>query len=187
MQWKSTVLISIKKALPYFSKPVALKCLLWTDSTLATITVNTCHFGFCSPGGVLCGIHWCQSPSAASLAFASRARRSHAEIAPQWRRPGARFNIKTVFPEIGIPINKIARSHDRLVFFLIMGIPIPGCFQSLKRPTGTYNRISNTIRVFVDYAPTSCKCLRITSLITSLYILALMVTIDHLSMSYLND
>ena len=38
------------------------------------------------------------------------------------RSPGPRLNIKTVFLRIGIPIIKIRRSRDRLIF--VMGIPI---------------------------------------------------------------
>ena len=37
--------------------------------------------------------------------------------------PGPRLNIKTVYPGIGIPMLKIRRSRDRLIFN--MGIPIP--------------------------------------------------------------
>ena len=38
------------------------------------------------------------------------------------RRPGPSLNIKTVFPGYGIPMLKIRRSQDRLIFN--MGIPI---------------------------------------------------------------
>ena len=40
-----------------------------------------------------------------------------------WMRdPGPRLNIKTIFPGMGIPMLKIRRSQDRLIFK--MGIPI---------------------------------------------------------------
>ena len=38
------------------------------------------------------------------------------------RDPGPRLNIKTVFPRYGIPMLKIRRLRDRLIFN--MGIPI---------------------------------------------------------------
>ena len=38
-------------------------------------------------------------------------------------QPGPRLNIKTVFPGMGIPMLKIRRSWDRLIFN--MGMPIP--------------------------------------------------------------
>ena len=37
-------------------------------------------------------------------------------------RPGPCFNIKDIFPGVGIPIMKIRQSYDSIIF--IMGIPI---------------------------------------------------------------
>ena len=47
--------------------------------------------------------------------------RKYPSAARCWR-PGSRLNIKTIFPRYGIPMSKIRRSRDRLIFN--MGIPI---------------------------------------------------------------
>ena len=44
------------------------------------------------------------------------------ELKHRRKKPASHFNIKTVVPDIEIPIIKIRRSWDRLIF--IMGIPI---------------------------------------------------------------
>ena len=48
------------------------------------------------------------------------------------RPPGCHLNIETHLTSIGIPIIKIRRSHDRLIF--IMVIPMPGKFLYWNRP-----------------------------------------------------
>ena len=64
------------------------------------------------------GVHWCLGPHWAEvLAWVG----PHPLMNRSWQ-PRGHFNIKTVFPGIGIPIIKIRRSWDRLIF--IMRIPI---------------------------------------------------------------
>ena len=47
---------------------------------------------------------------------------------PVQNQIGTLFNIKAIFLNIGIPIIKIRRSHDRLI--IMMGMPIPNAYPS---------------------------------------------------------
>ena len=57
--------------------------------------------------------------------------------------PEGRLNIRTLIPAMGIPMLKIRRSRDRLVF--TMGIPIAGMsFFILRRSPGLLANLGST-------------------------------------------